>query len=142
MHSANAAPASTPARPVPPALTFEQGVAAMLPATFTALVTEYSRRRDVMRRKGNEAVAAEIQATIDKFTVARYRADGQSAYFHEGRSMAGLPELVDCDGCEAGIAQRVVDDYADDTGPSYEAVGGCSIVKGDALCPACTAARA
>lgn len=94
---------------------------------------------------------------LDAKTVARYRKDGQSAYFHEARSLAGLPELVDCDGCEPGIVQRVVDDYADDTGPSYKAVGGCSIVieqphrltdTGEQFavrshyCPVCTAARA
>ncbi len=93
--------------------------------------------------------------SLDEHTVSRFRAG--SWWLADDRSRAGLPELVHCDGCAAGIVQRVVVDDSPDCGPSYEAVDGGSIVieqphkvtdSGEQFtvrshyCPVCTAERA
>lgn len=80
---------------------------------------------------------------LDPATVARFRR--RDTWLDFDRHQAGLPELVDCDGpCDDGIVQRVVVDYADDTGVSYAPAGGCSVSRTDDewFCPACTALNA
>jgi hypothetical protein len=79
---------------------------------------------------------------LDAATIAAYRAPARSVWFEYDRQAAGFPELVDCDGCEAGIVQRIVTDDSPDCGPSYEAVDGGSIEGRSFYCPACTAAAA
>lgn len=89
---------------------------------------------------------------LDAATIARFRR--LDPWLDYDRSQAGLPELVPCDGCEDGIAQREVDDYDPESGASYVAVEGCSSVliqphkETDTgvqfsvrsyYCPACTA---
>jgi hypothetical protein len=58
---------------------------------------------------------------------------------------AGLPQIVDCDGCDTGIAERIVDDYCPLTGVSYQPVNGSSRDPQDPhcwLCASCSAAVA
>jgi hypothetical protein len=77
---------------------------------------------------------------LDEKTIARFRAG--DIWLDYDRHWAGLPELVGCDGCD-GIAQRVADDCADDTGVSYAPVNGSSHPERFVwLCPACTAKEA
>jgi hypothetical protein len=78
---------------------------------------------------------------LDESTIARFRR-GDTLLEYD-RHRAGLPELVECDGDDDGIAQRVADDFADDTGVSYAPVNGSSHPERFVwLCPACTAQEA
>ena len=91
-------------------------------------------------------------ATLDPATIARFRRN--DAWLDFDRFEASLPELIGCDGCDDGIVQRVMDDFADDTGPSYVPVNGSSVEYVELmlhaqpitvarwLCPACAAANA
>jgi hypothetical protein len=85
---------------------------------------------------------------LDPTTIRRFHS--RDTWLDFDRHFAGLPELVACDGCDEGIVQRIVDDYADDTGASYAPVNGCSTIVEpidrdgvvtlirDWYCPACT----
>jgi hypothetical protein len=99
------------------------------------------------------SISASPTGDLDATTVARFRKGDH--WLDYDRSQAGLPELVGCDGCDLGIAQREVDDYSDDCGPSYRAAEGCSsevatvTLPGGTtyrsrsfFCPACTAPEA
>ena len=74
--------------------------------------------------------------TLDEKTIARFRRG--DTYLSFDRHVADLPDLSACDGCEAGIVQRMLTDVSDE-GAVYTPVGGCSTEDGSSFCPACTA---
>jgi len=73
---------------------------------------------------------------LDAATIARFRR--HDSWLDYDRHQAGLSDLLECDCCKAGIAQRVAVDYDPDFGASYEAVAGSSRDGSAWFCPACT----